>query len=74
MILGIIIFHLQYSSHTIKKYKEKDILIISDCVLRLSALVKHKSELARSLFEIFENTKQKVPSENNPVNSEFVIC
>ena len=55
----------------IKKYKEKDILIISDCVLRLSALVKHK--IAGSPFEIFENTK-KVPSENNPVNSEFVIC
>lgn len=42
-----------------KKYKEKDTLIISDCVLRLSALVKHKSKLAVSLFEIFENTKTK---------------
>jgi len=42
-----------------KKYKEKDTLIISDCVLRLSALVKRKSKLAVPLFEIFENTKTK---------------
>ena len=42
-----------------KKYKEKDTLIISDCILRLSALVKHKSKLAVSLCEILENTKTK---------------
>ena len=42
-----------------KKYKEKDTLIISNCILRLSALAKHKSKLAVSLCEILENTKTK---------------